>query len=398
MPIINAGRAVTDHGDTPPPMEDFLGRNHGRSVTLPPDADLNTLEPRLSGLTDIEVGFPAFTDGRGFSIGKQLRRMGFEGRLTATGPIIPDQYVYALQCGFDQIKIDEETFSRFGEADFKTALDAFALTYQPGYAHPLGPATNIFKARAALRKKKPDDSVLDPNPDLYSGLSGQDSLRRAITQDFKGEIVLASSLGVDSAVLLHMVSEIDPGLPILFLETGQHFKETLAYRDQLVARLGLTHFRSIPPSPKEVADIDPDGTLNQRDRDLCCNLRKVRPLDREIEPFKARITGRKRYQTPQRATMPILETGGRQIKVNPLAFWSAKDVTAYIRAHDLPPHPLLALGFLSIGCEPCTTRVTDGEDPRAGRWRNSDKTECGIHMIDGKWVSVAPEVQTHEVF
>lgn len=234
--------------------------------------------------------------------------------------------------------------------------------------------------------------------DLYDGLSAQESLRRAITQDYKDKIVLASSLGVDSAVLLHMVSEIDPDLPILFLETGKHFKETLAYRDQLVAQLGLTHFRSVPPAPKEIADVDPDGELNQTNKDLCCNIRKVRPLDRVIQKFDARITGRKRYQTPQRRNMPILETGARQVKVNPLAYWSAKDVTGYIREHDLPPHPLLALGFLSIGCEPCTTRVSEGEDPRAGRWRNSDKTECGIHMIDGKWVSVPNEKQTHEVF
>ena len=209
--------------------------------------------------------------------------------------------------------------------------------------------------------------------------------------------MLASSLGADSAVLLHMVSKIEPNLPIIFLDTGKHFRETLAYRDMLIDDLGLTNFQNIRPDPAEVKAQDPKGDLNQSAPDACCDLRKVRPLDRVIRQYDARITGRKRYQTPQRADMPILELGGDQVKINPLAYWSAKDVTAYMRRHDLTPHPMLALGYLSIGCQPCTTRVSEGEDPRAGRWRHSDKTECGIHFIDGKWQPL-PVNKTYEVF
>lgn len=154
MPIINPKTIIAEQGDTPPPMDEFLAGNAGDSVLLPPDADLDALAPRLSGLRSIDVEFPAFTDGRGFSIAKQLRRMGFKGELTAAGPLIPDQYVYALQCGFDQVKIDGETFKRFGADDFRAALDAFSLTYQRGYVHAAGPSINVFETRAAGRAKK----------------------------------------------------------------------------------------------------------------------------------------------------------------------------------------------------------------------------------------------------
>lgn len=391
MALLKHGRAVDAPAADIPDLEELLASNSGTVVRLNNDVDLETLAPRLSGLKTIEVDFPGYADGRGFSIARQLRkRYGFTGEIIASGPLIPDQYAYALQCGFDAVKVDDETYARQSEAEWRDALDAFGLTYQRGYAIANGPSMSVFEARRAKRSE--DIST------QYEGYSAQAALERAILHDYKGEIVLASSMGIDSAVLLHMVSEIDNRLPVLFLETGKHFKETLAYRDQLVARFGLTNFQSISPDAKQLKTEDPDGTLNERDKDLCCNLRKVRPLDSEITKFTSRITGRKRYQTPDRANMKILETGGRQVKLNPLAAWSAKDVTAYMRLHDLPPHPLLALGFLSIGCEPCTTRVAEGEDPRAGRWRNSNKTECGIHYIDGKWVPIQATPNTHEVF
>ena len=285
--------------------------------------------------------------------------------------------------------MDDETLKRHTIEDWHAALDDFDLTYQRGYAVKAGPATSVFDARlTALDERK----AADP----FFGHSAELTLRKAINK-FQGDIVLATSMGVDSAVLLHMVSRIDSSLPVIFLDTGKHFRETLAYRDELVSRFGLTDFRNITPDAAELAAEDPEGILNQSDQDSCCDLRKVRPLDRVINGFSARITGRKRYQTPERANMAILEEGGAQVKVNPLAYWTAKDVTQYLRQHDLPPHPLLALGYLSIGCQPCTTRVTAGENPRAGRWRHSDKTECGIHMVDGKWVSTETKA-TFEAF
>ena len=195
-----------------------------------------------------------------------------------------------------------------------------------------------------------------------------------------------------------MVSRIAPDLPIYFLQTDKHFPETLAYRDDLVARLGLTNFINVFPNPEQVADVDPTGELHETEPDACCALRKVVPLAAAVSGFGAQITGRKRYQTPERADMPIYERVDDMVKINPLAYWSAKDVSNYIRRHDLPPHPLVSQGFPSIGCAPCTTRVLPGEDPRAGRWRGQGKTECGIHMVDGKWQPVRREKKSFEAF
>jgi len=373
-----------------PDLESFLASNKGDAVRLPNDVDLETLKLRLPTIKTIIVEFPSFADGRGFSIARELRKKyGYKALLIAEGPLIPDQYSFALQCGFDAVKVDEQTYSRQSESDWFNAMDAFNLTYQRGYAFKQGPALSVFDARhTSVGAQKAEDP--------YFGHSAEMALRKAI-QEYPGKIALVSSLGADSAVLLHLVSKIDKNLPVIFLDTGKHFRETLAYRDLLIEDLGLTNFQTITPDAKELKAEDSDGNLNNTAPDSCCDLRKVRPLDRVISSYDARITGRKRYQTPDRKDMPILELGGRMIKVNPLAYWTAKDVTAYIRKHDLTPHPMFNLGYLSVGCQPCTTRVAEGEDPRAGRWRNHNKTECGIHYIDGKWVHV-PEKKTFEVF
>ncbi len=371
-------------------IDGFISSNRAESVRLANDVDLTQIQSQISNLKTILVEFPSFADGRGFSIARELRqKYGYIGLLIADGPLIPDQYVYALQCGFDAVKVDKTTFARQSETDWFEAMDAFNLTYQRGYAFHNGPAMTVFDAR------KTSDLAANSD-DPYFGLSAEQALRRAI-DEYEGKIMLASSLGVDSAVLLHMVSRIDKNLPIIFLDTGKHFRETLGYRDLLVSDLGLTDFRNISPDFKTLKKEDPEGLLNETNPDACCGIRKVLPLNLAVEGFEARITGRKRYQTPERKNMPIKEQIGRQAKINPLAYWKAKDVTAYMRKHDLPPHPMMTLGFLSIGCQPCTTRVAEGEDLRAGRWRNHDKTECGIHYIGGKWVPI-DEPKTYEVF
>lgn len=389
--LIKDGHVSTafDYEDLPD-VEGFLSSNRGTAVRLPADIDLSRITIQLPQIETILVEFTSFADGRGFSIARQLRKThDYKGLLIADGPLVPDQYVFALQCGFDAVKVDEATFDRQSESDWFNAMDAFELTYQRGYAFKNGPATSIFDARRT--------SLLGQvSNDPYFGLSAQQALQRSI-QTYAGKIVLVSSLGADSVVLLHMAAQIDKNLPIIFLDTGKHFRETLSYRDMLVSDLGLTDFRNVIPSIDDLKKDDPDGSLNGSDPDTCCGIRKVAPLNKAVEGFEARITGRKRYQTPARRNMPIFEQIGRQVKVNPLAYWSAKDVTAYMRKHDLPPHPLLALGFPSIGCQPCTTRVAEGEDPRAGRWRNYDKTECGIHYINGKWEPI-PEKPGVEVF
>ena len=371
-----------------PDLEALLESNAETSVRLAPDVDLEIIQPRLSGLKTIIVEFPGYADGRGFSIARQLRnRYGFNGEIIAAGLLIPDQYVYALQCGFDAVKVDPDTYEKQDAQEWRDALDAFDLTYQRGYAIPNGPAQNVFDARRARRAQN--------KVDQYKGLSAEAALRKALTEDFKGEIVLSSSMGIDSAVLLHMISLIAPDTPVLFLETKKHFVETLAYRDQLIDTLGLTNVQSITPNEEEVTSEDAADILYKTNKDACCDLRKVRPLEREVSKYAARITGRKRYQTPNRRNMTILEEGATQFTLNPLAYWTAKDVTTYMRKHKLPTHPLLKQGYLSVGCAPCTTKVEEGEDPRAGRWRETEKDECGIHFIDGKWVRTEQQPTLH---
>jgi phosphoadenosine phosphosulfate reductase len=214
----------------------------------------------------------------------------------------------------------------------------------------------------------------------YGHLGGEALLRPLIEREFAGSIALVSSFGAEAALLLHMVATIDRATPVLFLDTQKHFGETLRYRDTLVARLGLTDVRSLTPDPGEVALQDPDGMLWHRAPDACCALRKVVPLERALRPFAAWITGRKRYQGGARAELPAIEAEGPRVKVNPLAAFSACDIEAEFTARGLPPHPLVADGFSSIGCMPCTARPIRVNDPRSGRWAETEKTECGIHQ------------------
>jgi phosphoadenosine phosphosulfate reductase len=195
-----------------------------------------------------------------------------------------------------------------------------------------------------------------------------------------GKIALVSSFGTESAILLHMISRIDKATPIVFLDTGKLFAETLEYRDALVAQLGLTDVRVIRPSGKQLAAYDPDGRLWRKDPDLCCAIRKTNPLDGALEGFDAWITGRKRSQGGSRTNMNLVEAGpdGRST-VNPLAFWDDMAIETYFSRHNLPRHPLQAEGYTSIGCASCTALPKDG-DKRSGRWAGLDKTECGIHM------------------
>lgn len=214
----------------------------------------------------------------------------------------------------------------------------------------------------------------------YSGLNEEVLLRVLIREVFPGRIALVSSLGAESATLMHLVSLIDPSLPVIFLDTGKHFPETLAYRDKLVSHFGLRNFRDVTPNPKQLASFDPDGDLSQRDSNFCCHLRKVLPLEKALSGFDAWITGRKRLHGGQRDDLPLIEAADGKIKINPLASWSRERLKAYYTAHDLPRHPLTNLGYRSIGCAPCTRRTASADSPRDGRWAGQAKTECGIHI------------------
>ncbi|WP_297372316.1 phosphoadenylyl-sulfate reductase [Acidocella sp.] len=224
------------------------------------------------------------------------------------------------------------------------------------------------------------------------------TLSDALTRRFPGRIALVSSFGTESAVLLHLVAQIAPATPVIFLDTLKLFPETLAYRDTLTTRLGLTDVRVISPKPTRLAKFDPDGTLWQRDTDQCCAIRKTNPLDDALEGFDAWITGRKRAQAATRAHLELVETGADgRVTVNPLAFWSDADLSAYFTAHNLPRHPLEAQGYTSIGCATCTRKPLPGEDKRSGRWAGSAKTECGIHLPRAMKEPTWPEAFNFEV-
>lgn len=192
-------------------------------------------------------------------------------------------------------------------------------------------------------------------------------------------LALVSSFGAESAVLLHMAAEVDRSIPVLFLDTGMLFAQTLDYRRQLAADLGLTGVRDLRPKFEDLALGDPDSDLHKRDTDACCDIRKVRPLADALAGYDAWITGRKRFQGGSRLRLAVVEEVDGKIKFNPLANWSKAELDAYAQAHELPAHPMVAHGFPSIGCWPCTEQVKDGADARSGRWAGSQKTECGIH-------------------
>ena len=218
----------------------------------------------------------------------------------------------------------------------------------------------------------------------FAGVSGAEWLGTVLRDRLAGRAAVVSSFGAESAVLLHMVAQIDPDTAVLFLDTGKHFPETLLYRDRLVARLGLRNLQVLVPDADALAARDGSGLRWSYDPDGCCEIRKVQPLALAMTGFDAAITGRKAFQAASRASLPRVELDttdalGR-LKLNPLIDWTAADIAAYFTAHDLPAHPLVAQGYPSIGCSPCTSRVAPGEDPRSGRWKGWDKTECGIHV------------------
>ncbi|MBB5709537.1 phosphoadenylyl-sulfate reductase [Sphingomonas xinjiangensis] len=235
---------------------------------------------------------------------------------------------------------------------------------------------------------------LDPTPRFTPGdairldtrfrdATTHEVLVAVLREHLLGEVALVSSFGAESATLLHLVASVDPSVPVLFLDTDRHFPETLAYRDELATRLGLRDLRNLQPDPDVIAQRDASALRWSFDPDGCCEIRKVVPLASALAGFDATITGRKAFQASTRNALPRFEldtsdTAGR-MKFNPLADWTKAELDAYFISHNLPQHPLVEQGYLSIGCAPCTSIVKPGEDPRAGRWRGWNKTECGIH-------------------
>jgi phosphoadenosine phosphosulfate reductase len=218
---------------------------------------------------------------------------------------------------------------------------------------------------------------------LYGHLAAQPLLRAMIAQEFRGRIAVVSSFGAESAVILALAAEIDPAIPVIFLDTGWHFAETIAYRDRLASSLGLTNLRPVTPAALDLGREDRDNQLHASDPDRCCHIRKVLPLERALAGYDAWITGRKRYHGGERSQLDVIEDIDSRIKINPLAGWTPGQIAAEFRARQLPVHPLVAQGYPSIGCLPCTSQAAANDSLRAGRWIDSEKTECGIHRA--KW-------------
>nr|WP_280520541.1 phosphoadenylyl-sulfate reductase [Phaeobacter sp. J2-8] len=213
-------------------------------------------------------------------------------------------------------------------------------------------------------------------------------LEAALTRSEFGRIAMVSSFGAELVALLHLIAVVDRNTPVLFIDTQMLFAETLVYQAEVAERLGLRNVQIIRADQAEIAKRDPYGALHLSDTDACCDLRKTEVLEGALSGYDGWITGRKRFQSGTRAKMEFfeIEDGTGRIKVNPLAHWAPGDVAAYMDENRLPRHPLVAQGYPSIGCAPCTSKVAPGEDPRAGRWRGADKEECGIHFVNGKMV------------
>lgn len=208
------------------------------------------------------------------------------------------------------------------------------------------------------------------------GLLDGKPLLEAVFAEFRGRIAITSSFGAESAVLLDLVAQVDPEVPVIFLDTGELFDETLAYRYELERRLGLTNVVAVRPAPEDLAEAE---ELWRTDIDRCCHLRKVLPLERAVAGYAALVDGRKRAHGFEREGLSTVEAAGGVIKISPLATWDGAAIEAAFAARGLPRHPLVAKGYKSIGCWPCTRPTAPGESPRAGRWAGSAKTECGIH-------------------
>ena len=228
------------------------------------------------------------------------------------------------------------------------------------------------------------------SPDLASARELDRALRNASPADViaaalravgRERLAVVSSFGAESAALLKVMADVDPAIAVIFLDTGWLFEETLAYRDTLTATLGLRDVRSIQPQEATLSREDSDRELWFSDSDTCCRIRKVEPLARALAPFDGWINGRKRFQGGVRAVLPVVEDDGARLKFNPFANVSREEIAAIYASAKLPPHPLVASGYLSVGCMPCTSRTSPDEDTRAGRWRGRPKTECGIHTV-----------------
>lgn len=328
--------------------------------TSPEDALAQLGEARA-----VDIQFDVFKDGRGFSLAAILRERGYKGELRATGHVLPDQKAMLERVGFNVIAAD----ARPGEQRFDN----------PGYGHAYQPAIGdgetgepAWRIRALAARKREAEALAEE----LDGASPEQILQRA-SEVYGGRLAMLSSFGTEAALGLSLVAEIAPETPVLFLDTHRHFPQTLKYRDTLIEKLQLKNVVIIEPDEDEEAEEDSKNTLFQTDSPACCDLRKVRPLNRVLDNYDALITGRKRYHGGDREDLKAVEFDGERVKINPLAFISPEGVKLRYAALKLPPHPLTSEGYSSVGCWPCTV-PNDALGSRAGRWAGQERTECGI--------------------
>ena len=330
-------------------------------LQVPGETLWSTLGPETLAAPALEIAFPSFKDGRGFTLARELRdRLGYQGWLRASGDLLPDQATHLRDVGFDDVLINENS-----TASWERAAMRFKQRLQRVAAHD-------HRARGLS-----GDTVEGLNAH-FATLETEAILEESLLRRWPGAIAVLSSFGAEAAVTLHLAAQLDRFIPVLFLDTGKLFPETLAYQKALARRLGLGNVRLIKPAPAALAAADPLGDLWTQDCNACCALRKVAPLAPEAEAFAVLITGRKRVHGHERESLPVLERQGAQLRLNPLAAWSEAKVEAYFQRFDLPRHPLWAEGYRSLGCAPCTAPA-GAAGPRSGRWAGLEKTECGIH-------------------
>lgn len=348
---------------------DPLTEGAGDGARVDADTPLAEVEAAAEGLGRLTIHFGAFRDGRGFSLAAVLRERGYAGELIASGDLLPDQARHLKRSGFDAVRLNPGA----DPAEWRAMLAVIGTVYQPA----VDEAVPVWRRRAAPPETLEQKAAL---LEAQFGDADPVTILKAAHRAFPGGIAQLSSFGAEAAVGLHALAQASPDTPVLFLDTGQHFLQTLGYRDQLAQRLGLTDVKIVLPDPGERAAEDSRDDLWRTNPDGCCDLRKVRPLARAAAPYQALITGRKRYQGGERARLAAFEVLDGQVRVNPLANLDADRIEAWFQAHDLPRHPLAEQGYASIGCWPCTRAVDAGEDSRAGRWAGTAKRECGIHL------------------
>jgi phosphoadenosine phosphosulfate reductase len=344
------------------------------ATVLEPDADGEALAGVAGGNTGpVAIRFPVVTDGRGFSLAVLLReRHGFAGEIRAVGHLIPDLAQFLLRSGFDTAEIaDPEQASTW-----TTSLSHIKHNYQRGYR-------NLLPLRRDASRKETES--LDRR--LVRVKSLTDRIRE-MRRRIEGRIVFSTSLQLEDQAILHAIAESGAEIDIFTLDTGRLFPEVLETVELSELRYGL-RIRLVTPEAQEVEElVSRDGVFGFRhaieNRKACCEIRKVRPLNRELQGAQGWISGLRREHSDARAEVPLAawDEARGLVKVNPVADWSTGDLTAYIAANNVPVNPLHARGFVSIGCAPCTRAVQPGEHPRSGRWwwENEEKKECGLHM------------------